>query len=148
MLNESALREFDVEDPYQIKIRLPGGYAKVVGIVRDFNFRFLHNYIEPIAIVYLPRQGSYVNIKISGSNQLRILKQIDEVWQDLAPGFPFSYQFLDSSLAGLYKEDEQMGQAILYFSLIAIAIAVLGIFSLSFLIAIPISWYSMSKWLE
>jgi putative ABC transport system permease protein len=135
VLNESAVREFNVEDPFKIKIRVPGGSAKVVGIVRDFNFQSLHNSIEPLAIVYLPRQGSYVSIKILGSNQLSVLKEIDEIWEDLAPGFPFSYQFLDSSLESMYKKDEQMGQAIMYFSLIAIAIAVLGIFSLSLLIS-------------
>jgi len=134
LLNESAVREFDVEDPFQIEIRVPGGNAKVVGIVRDFNFKSLHSPIEPMAIVYLPRQGSFVNIKISGSNPVQTLNQVREIWDDLAPGFPFSYQFLDSSLDRLYENDEQMGLAIMYFSIIAIAVAILGIFSLSLFI--------------
>ncbi len=187
MLNESAVREFDVEDPFQINIRVPGGQAKVVGVISDFNFKSLHSPIEPMAIVYLPRQGSYVNIKIQGSNPDKVLNGIEEIWNDLAPGFPFSYEFLDSSLALQYKNDEKMGKAILYFSLIAIAIAILGIFSLSllisqkrvkemgihkisgakswnllfllnrnflitlaisFVLASPIAWFSMSNWLE
>jgi len=187
VLNESALKKFNVEDPYQIQIRIPGGNAKVVGIVQDFNFQSLHNSIEPLAIVYLPRQGNITSIKISGNNQLNVLKEIETIWQDLAPGFPFTYKFLDSSLDSLYRKDEQMGQAIMYFSLIAIVIAVLGIFSLSllisqkrikelgihkingarsrdlllllnrniliillvsFLIASPVAWYSMTTWID
>ena len=187
LLNESAVKEFDIEDPFQVKIGVPGGQAQVVGIVRDFNFKSLHNSIEPMAIVYLPRQGGYVNIEISGSNPLQTLDRIGEVWDDLAPGFPFNYQFLDLSLEMLYKQDEKMGQAILYFSVLAITIAILGIFSLSlfmcekrvkelgihkiygakswnlqlllnknfiiilvvsFLLACPVAWYLMNRWLD
>ncbi len=187
LLNEAAVREFGVKDPFQIEIRVPGGKAKVVGIIKDFNYKSLHNRIEPMAIVYLPKQGGYVNIKLSGNNIPQTLDQIGKIWDELAPGYPFSYHFLDSSFDHLYKSDEQLGKAVLYFSLIAITIAILGILSLSificesrikeigirkiigakvweviltlnkgfifnlliaFIIACPIAWYIMSKWLE
>lgn len=187
LLNEAAVREFGVKDPFQIEIRVPGGKAKVVGIIKDFNYKSLHNRIEPMAIVYLPRQGGYVNIKLSGSNIPQTLDQIGKIWDELAPGYPFNYHFLDTSFDHLYKSDEQLGKAVFYFSIIAITIAILGILSLSiflcesrikeigirkvigakvweviltlnkgfiynlliaFIIACPIAWYIMSKWLE
>lgn len=132
LLNEAAVREFGVADPFTIEIRVPGGRAKVVGIVKDFNYKSLHSRIEPMAIVYLPRQGSYVNIKISGNNIPQTLDQIGKTWNELAPGYPFNYHFLDSSFDHLYKSDEQLGKAVLSFSIIAITIAILGILSLSF----------------
>ncbi len=176
-----------LKDPFQIEIRVPGGKAKVVGIIKDFNYKSLHNRIEPMAIVYLPRQGGYVNIKLSGSNIPQTLDQIGKIWDELAPGYPFNYHFLDTSFDHLYKSDEQLGKAVFYFSIIAITIAILGILSLSiflcesrikeigirkvigakvweviltlnkgfiynlliaFIIACPIAWYIMSKWLE
>ena len=187
LLNQTAFKEFDLKDPYQLEIRVPGGRAKVVGIVKDFNFKSLHTKIEPIAIIYLPRQGQFANIKLSGANISQTLKSIEEIWEEFAPGFPFSYHFLDSSFENLYKKDERMGKAITSFSLIAIVIALIGIFGLStflsesrikeisirkvngakiwqillllnmdivkslvvaFLIACPLSWFAMSKWLE
>ena len=187
LLNESAVKEFDVKDPFGIEIRVPGGQVKVVGIVRDFNFKSLHNRIEPMAIVYLPRQASWVNIKMSGSDPIQTLRSIEKIWSDLAPGFPFNYQFLEASLKMQYKNDEQMRRAIMYFSIIAMAIAILGIFGLSmficekrvkelgihkingakswnllillnknflvilaasFVIACPVTWYSMNNWLD
>ena len=39
LLNEAAVREFGVEDPFTIEIRVPGGRAKVIGIVKDFNYK-------------------------------------------------------------------------------------------------------------
>ena len=68
LLNEAAVKNLDVEDPLQLEIRISGGKAKVVGIVKDFNFKFLHHPIEPMTIVYLPSQGAFVNIKLSGKN--------------------------------------------------------------------------------
>jgi putative ABC transport system permease protein len=131
LLNESAVRKFGVEDPYQINIKIPGGNAKVVGIVKDFNFKSLHHQIEPAAIVYLPRFTGYVNILISGSNLPETLEAIAEIWDEFARDFPFNYQFLDASLEMQYRNDEKMRQAIMYLSIIALAIAVLGIFALS-----------------
>ena len=187
LINEAAVREFGVEDPFELNIRIPGGKAKVVGIVKDFNYKSLHNRIEPLAIIYLPRQGQYVNLKIAGNNLPETLGKINAAWDELAPGFPFSYHFLDQSFEKLYKKDEQMAKAVSLFSLIAIAIAVLGILGLSmflaesrtkeigvrkvngariseilimlnkdfvkwvaiaFVIACPIAYYAMNKWLE
>jgi len=107
----------------------------VVGIVKDFNYKSLHNSIEPLAIIYLPRQGQYVNLKIAGNDLSKTLAKISSVWDELAPGFPFSYHFLDQSFEKLYKKDEQMAKAVSLFSLIAIAIAVLGILGLSIFLA-------------
>jgi putative ABC transport system permease protein len=131
LLNQTAFKEFDLKDPYNLEIRVPGGRAKVVGVVKDFNFKSLHTKIEPIAIIYLPRQGQFANIKLSGANVPQTLKSIEDVWSELAPGFPFSYHFLDSSFENLYKKDERMGKAITSFSFIAILIALIGIYGLS-----------------
>jgi len=134
LLNEAAIREFDVENPFDIEIKVPGGNAKVVGIVKDFNFKSLHYGIEPLAIVYFPRQGVFANIRISGDNIPATLNEIAEIWTELAPGFPFSYHFLDSSFDALYQQDAKMGKAISLASIIAIIIAVLGVMSLSLFI--------------
>lgn len=187
LLNEAALRKFDVEDPFQLNFRIPGGKAKVVGIVKDFNYKSLHNNIEPLVIIYLPRQGQYVNLKIDGDDLSKTISKINSVWNELAPGFPFSYHFLDQSFEKLYKKEEQLAKAVSLFSLIAILIAVLGILGLSiflsenrtkeigvrkvngakiseiltmlnkdfikwvaiaFLIASPLAYFAMTKWLE
>ena len=187
LINEAAVRVFGLENPFELTIRIPGGKAKVVGVVKDFNYKSLHNRIEPLAIVYLPRQGQYVNLKISENELSGTLEKIEAVWDELAPGFPFSYHFLDQSFEKLYKKDVQMAKAISLFSLITIAIAVLGILGLSmflaenrtkeigirrvngakiseilimlnkdlikwvalaYVIATPIAYYAMNKWLE
>ena len=86
-------------------------------------------------IIYLPRQGQYVNIKISNQNIKESLANVEKVWDELAPGFPFHYRFLDDSFKSLYEKDAQMAKAILLFSLIAILIAFFGILGLTIFLA-------------
>jgi putative ABC transport system permease protein len=187
LINEAAVREFDMADPFQLTIRIPGGKAKVVGIVKDFNFKSLHNRIEPLAIVYLPRQGQFVNFRIEGNKFPETLAKIDSIWAELAPGFPFKYQFLDQGFDKLYNKDVQIARAISVLCIIAILISVFGLLSLSsflaakrtkeigirkvngatiseilimlnkdfikwlviaFVIATPIAYFAMNKWLE
>ncbi len=131
LINEAAVREFDLEDPLKLEISVPGGKAKVIGVVKNFNFQSLHHPIEPMTIVYLPGQGSFVNIKTSGIDISNTLAEIGKIWEDLAPDIPFSYHFLDSTFEQLYMSDEKMGKAVSFFSLIAILIAILGILSLT-----------------
>ena len=135
LINEAAVREFDLENTFDLKIRIPGGNAKVIGVVKDFNYKSLHSRIEPLVIVYLPSQGQYVNLKISEKKFSQTLAKIETVWEELAPGIPFSYHFLDQSFEKLYTKDIQMGKAVSLFSLIAIAIAALGILGLSMFLA-------------
>jgi len=186
VLNQAAIKAFDLKNPFDMKIRIPGGEAKVIGVVKDFNYKSLHSNIEPLAILYLPSQGQYANIQLSG-NFKQTINKIETLWDEMAAGFPINYQFLDDSFDNLYKKDEQMRKAITYFSFLAIAIAFLGIFGLSifiaerrmkeigvrkingakvweilfllnkdiakniviaFIVATPIAWYAMHKWLE
>ncbi|MEN8121271.1 MAG: FtsX-like permease family protein [Bacteroidota bacterium] len=131
LINEAAVRAFNIDNPFKLEIRVPGGKAKVIGVVKDFNFKSLHHPIEPISIVYLPRQGAFINIKLKGGNISNPLADIEKVWKELSPETPFSYHFLDSTHDQLYKNEEKMGKAISLFSMIAILIAILGILSLS-----------------
>jgi putative ABC transport system permease protein len=134
ILNEAAVRSFDVEDPFKVKIKVPGGDATGVGIVKDFHYKSLHHEIEPLALIYFPGQGAYANIKISGNDIPMTLNKISEIWEELAPGFPFNYEFLDESFDKLYQGDTQMGNTVRISSLIAIIIAILGVMSLSLFI--------------
>ena len=117
----------------------------------------------------------------------RTVKQIDDVSTKLSTGFPVNFEFLDTSVAEMYKAEVQFRKIFFFFSAIAIFICCLGILGLSilasqqkvkeigirkvngakvseilamlnkdfvkwvviaFLIATPIAYYSMHKWLE
>ena len=53
----------------------------------------------------------------------------------LAPSMPFSYRFLDDSFNEMYDAEQRVGKIALIFSILAIAIACLGLFGLATFIA-------------
>jgi putative ABC transport system permease protein len=57
------------------------------------------------------------------------------MWNKTAPDRPFEYMFLDRELANLYKDEENLSQLSLIFSLIIIFIAALGLIGLSSFLA-------------
>jgi putative ABC transport system permease protein len=53
------------------------------------------------------------------------------VYKEFSPLLPFEYFFLDEAFDRLYKSEERFQRIFLYFSVLAICIALLGLFSLS-----------------
>jgi len=49
----------------------------------------------------------------------------------MAPGMPFSYQFLDDAFANMYRAEQKIGKLGLSFAILAILIACLGLFGLA-----------------
>ncbi|NUN99830.1 MAG: ABC transporter permease [Saprospiraceae bacterium] len=104
--------------------------GRVVGVIRDFHQSSLHAAIEPICI-----QASQVNqileIKLAVANLQDILPKLGAVWSQQVIDRPFEFEFLDDHFAGLYAAEEQLGRSLLTATLLAIAIACMGLLGLS-----------------
>lgn len=127
ILNETAVRELELDSPIGEKIR----GATLVGVVEDFYFRSLHHEIEPLVLFCNPRACSIVNLRISSGNISETLAHIRGAWEELSPNHPFEYHFLDESFDRLYKAEEEFQKIFFYFSALAIFIACLGLFGLA-----------------
>ena len=94
LVNETLAKILGYEDPIGKSVTLYNRTGPIVGVIKDFNFKSLHHEIEPLAIIYLPGQGSYANMKISDDQIPETLNEVAAIWEELAPGFPFDYHFL------------------------------------------------------
>ncbi len=118
-----------------IQIRLgQNGWAnkRVIGVVEDVNFEPLQRKTE--ATFYGPLFGaySYIYVKLEPEVQTQqTIAYIESQWDQFSPTQPFEYSFLDSDLDQLYESEEELSQVIIYFSLLAIMVACLGLFGLA-----------------
>ncbi len=109
----------------------------IIGVVSDFNRRSLKDDIEPTVFHHgYDYFTSHVVMRISPENMSGTLKKAGEEWSVLFPDTPFEYNFLDEAFDAAYQEDQQFGSIFGAFSLLAMAIAGLGLFGLSSFIAI------------
>jgi putative ABC transport system permease protein len=107
---------------------------EIVGVVKDFNYRSLHEPIRPLAIHLFPKQGfigRFVTVRLAQGDHLSTISFIENVWKKYAGDEGFSYNFLDDNLQRLYAADQRTSKIAGAFSVLAIFIACLGLLGLA-----------------
>lgn len=141
IINETAVKEFNIEDPLNTIILKPGDNGqteelRVIGVVKDFHLSTLRSPIRP-AVFLMKKEwwdwGGYISLKLTSEEKSynNTLKQVEKTWQEFLPDEPFLYFFLDEHLEKLYSEEIRTARLSLTFSILAILIASLGLFGLT-----------------
>ncbi len=130
ILNEAAVKQLQLSDPIGqlVKGQVKG---RVVGVVKDFNFATLHSAIDPMIMYAYHQNFRFVSVKLDAGDRKTQLADIDKRWQELYPGYPLEYYFLDDKIQQLYATESQLTNAYTSFSIIAIVIAGIGLVGLT-----------------
>lgn len=108
--------------------------ARVVGIVKDFNFQSLHIPVAPLIIAH-PRNPiesiDYYTVKISPANIPATLSKMEDILHTVDRGHMFEYHFLDKQWDLFYIEDQKRQTIFLGVAILTILIACLGLFGLA-----------------
>ncbi|MGB8320481.1 MAG: FtsX-like permease family protein, partial [Ignavibacteriaceae bacterium] len=133
VINESAVKTFDLKDPLGKRIIFSGQNltCNIIGVVKDFHLRSLHQKMEPFIIYFSRGQTNYLPIRISSNDISGTISTIKNEWKKFVQNKPFEYFFLDEDLNRLYHSDQKTGQILTSFSMLAIFIACLGLFGLA-----------------
>ncbi len=140
VINESTMKLFGyTEDDVLTQNIFYGGDdmgpAKVIGVVRDFNFYSLHSPIAPYLFYSIdaPIWGDsrVLSVKTKEGNSKELLSFLEAKWNEMVDDAPFEYSFLDKEYENQYREEQQLGALFAIFTSIAIFIACLGLFGLA-----------------
>ena len=135
LVNEAAVREFGWDEPLGKTMTQPdeGGQSvtfHVIGVVKDFHYRSLHNQIRPAVMVLNP-SARFVAVKVKPGEAKNAVAALQNVWQDFAPNEPFQYSFFDDDFDKMYRADQRVGQVFGVFAGLGVFIACLGLFGLA-----------------
>ncbi|MBX7150399.1 ABC transporter permease [bacterium] len=135
ILNETAALQLGWTEPLGKEITLlnetPPLKGRVIGLVRDFHFRSMKEQIEPLVIRIQSFWHRVVSIRIHSSGISETMTSLESVWKQFAPDRPFEYSFIDQEFEKFYRSEERLSDLFLYFSILAIGIACLGLFGLA-----------------
>ena len=135
VINEAAAKLYGYQNPADAvgrKFDQWGRKGTIIGVVENFNFRSLHQEVQPLTLRYgYPDVLNRISVAVKGDNVPGTIAHLKSTWDRLAPQRPFMYHFLDESFAEQYKTDLQFGQLFTFFSCLSILIACLGLFGLS-----------------
>ena len=132
ILNETAAKELNLHKPYiGQRFVSQGDTGVVVGMVKDFNYRTMHDKIGPV--VFKNNTGYSTNylLKVAPNKQAEAIKLVEAVWKQNFPGQPFSYTFLDQEFDKIYRNDAKSSGLMSVFALVAVIISCLGLFGLA-----------------
>lgn len=114
---------------------LPSKECEIIGVVKNFNYRSLHESIGPQGLVWNDEWHYAINIKIKEGATDKALEIIEKIYKEFSEDIPFEYRFVDDHIDILYKSEKRLGKFFVYFAIIAIIIAMLGLFGLAAFIA-------------
>jgi len=140
LLNEEAARKTGWADPIgkTIKVLVDKNQYEtktVVGVVKDFHVSSLRDTIEPVYLSNdLGGSGRFV-VKLRTDDIGRLLEEIKKAWRTVSSGGWIDYFFVDENFEALYRSEERLNKIFSSFSVLAIAIACLGLFGLASFLA-------------
>jgi len=105
--------------------------SKVIGVVKDYHFQSLHQIIEPVILTRHKTYFPIVSVRMEARAVASVISAVEKKYDGLNYAFPFEYDFLDKKIEELYIIDQKIGQILIWFSLLSIFIAGLGLLGLS-----------------
>ena len=131
LINESLARQLDWSDPVGKTIKRNGDH-KVIGVVKDFHFAPVHQEIGSLIFDMHTYMGyKYLLVRFSTDNLPGLIADIQKAWEGIDPNEPFEYRFMDDVFGETYKAEQRMSSMLLYFAILAILIACMGLFGLA-----------------
>ncbi len=134
IFNETLVKTLGWDNPLEKEfLRFSGETGRIVGVVKDFNFLSLHNFILPMYLYTSqnPQYSSFLSVKIRENNIQKTLAFLEKTWKDFSPHYPFDFSFFDDIFDMTYRTEHRLGSMFNVFSLLAAGIACLGLFGLA-----------------
>ena len=141
IINETAVKEFGFQSPAKALGKElhwtkwgkdsinPIKKGTVVGVIRDFHFKSLHDKVGVMVLQLYPEYYKMA-VKVKAANTEAALAHIKASWKKYVPE-PLDYSFMDESFAKMYKAEDKLGTLLLIFTGMAIFIGSMGLFALA-----------------
>jgi putative ABC transport system permease protein len=148
VVNEALVSGQDWDEPIGKRFELGPQKGTVVGVVKDFNFRSVHEGVGPFAIyrrvenfaqvppVLRMHEERTMVLNIVGRDVGATLEFVGDTLRKFDPLHPFEFEFVDDSLERLYIADTRLTRLIAIFAGLCIFIACLGLFGLASFMAV------------
>ena len=132
LINETMARQLGWEAAVGKWFNFQGREMRIVGVMKDFNFRSFHEATAPMAL-YLGKDWPFsrVLVKVRPERMQATLAHLEATMATFSPASPFVYEFLDDAYNNMYQVEMRLGRLFSYFTGLALLIACLGLLGLA-----------------
>jgi predicted permease len=131
VVNEQLVKLMNKEHGVGEEVSYYSEYMPIIGVVKDFHFKSLHNAIEPL-IIFMDgnaKEDMFIRINTAQANQA--IQEIESIWTSINPDSQFKSSFLNERYNRLYLDETRMAALIRVATWLAMIIASLGLLGLS-----------------
>jgi putative ABC transport system permease protein len=133
ILNEMAVKKFgwkNDETAIGRPFKMGDRNGIVVGVINNFHFNSLQQAIEPLAIYPVYERFSRITLKVDIKKANQVVGLIESTWKKHFPSALFDYDFVSQQIKDQYQAEERFSKIFLYFSILSLLIACLGLYGL------------------
>jgi len=133
ILNEMAVKKWGWTNPETAigkPFKMGDQKGIVVGVTNNFHFNSLQHEIEPLAISALGEHFSRITLKVDVKKADQVITLIENAWKRHFPSALFDYRFVSQQIEQQYQSEERFSTIFLYFSILSLLIACLGLYGL------------------
>ncbi len=137
IVNETAFKQLNLEDVNsQVMWNWESGARKgtIVGVMKDFNFKSLHEPVKPIVVTVGLGALNNILIRIKGQNVNETIQAIEKIHQQFDAQFAADISFMDDRLERLYQSERRAFQVFNIFAVIALILASMGLLGIAYLV--------------
>ncbi len=132
MINEVLEKIMGKENAVGERFRFWSLEGQIIGVMKDFHYHSVRMKIEPVVFILgYTEWHSWITVRIAPGDLTKTMGDLEKTWNEIMPGYPFDYNFVDESIDQMYRTEERLGNLLKYFTILAILIACLGLFGLA-----------------
>jgi len=140
VINEAAIEKLHLPaNPIGSYVQSGNQKAKVIGVLKNFNFSSLQSPISPLVLNIAPdnmpffsRDGCNLLARIKPHTNLpTLLAKMQALYKKYDKDTPFDYTFMDDAFNAQYKAEDRLASIFSVFTYITIILATLGLFGLA-----------------
>lgn len=131
IINETAVKTYGWKEPLNYTIENGFGHkGKIIGVVKDFNYKSLHEPIQPLVIMVGAKLQGNLLIKVQEGSEAASIQYVEGIWSKYSKRYPMEYFFLDDNFNKQYRNEERMMQLFTIFTIISLLLSCLGLYAL------------------
>lgn len=138
VVNESFVKLMNVDNPLGVTVSYYGTKGKIIGVIKDFNFKPLKEKVAPLLLSFNPESSSILYVKTTGKDKQKTLEYILDKYKEMKPDWsrrPVLYHTVEDEYNKMYQEELRTASVLSVFSVISFFLSLVGVISMvSFMI--------------
>ncbi|MBA4850874.1 ABC transporter permease [Emticicia sp. BO119] len=138
LINETLMKQLGFSNPIgkRMQVKINNDLTverKIIGVFKDFHTYSLQHKVEPVVLI-MPVQASMEDnlyVKLNTSQTREALAYIEKTYREFDKISPIEINFLNQNFARQYEAEQKQGALSLYFAIISVLLACLGLFGLA-----------------